>query len=256
MGDASLGEQLAAAAREMQGETDPQQTMHMAVRLSVEQIDGAQHAGITLIHRGGRLDTPAADSEVVLQIDALQIEMDQGPCLEAIRHHETVSSPDLAADDRWPEWGQRVVDTYGIRSMLCFQLFTHEDNVGALNLYSPELDGFDEEDREHGLALAAHVAVAVAAAQEVSQLRGAMDARTTIGQALGILMERYDLTPEQAFSVLSRVSSLENRKLRMLAAELVRTRNLPGLAQKKVTGRSFGAGPVPGVPLDDVKPPR
>jgi GAF domain-containing protein len=229
MGDASLGEQLAAAAREMQGETDPQQTMHMAVRLSVEQIDGAQHAGITLIHRGGRLDTPAADSEVVLQIDALQIEMDQGPCLEAIRHHETVSSPDLAADDRWPEWGQRVVDTYGIRSMLCFQLFTHRDNVGALNLYSSSFDGFSDDDREHGLALAAHAAVAVFAAQEVDQLKGALDARTAIGVALGILMERFHITQDQAFSVLSRVSSRQNMKLRLLAEELAVTGHLPGI---------------------------
>jgi GAF domain-containing protein len=225
----TLAEQLAAAAREMQGETDPQHTMDMAVRLAVEQIDGAEEAGVTLVQRRGSVETPAASAEVVYRIDALQIEMDQGPCLEAIREHETVYSPDLTADSRWPEWGRRVTEEFGIRSMLCFQLFTHRDNVGALNLYSSSFDGFSDDDREHGLALAAHAAVAVFAAQEVDQLKGALDARTAIGVALGILMERFHITQDQAFSVLSRVSSRQNMKLRLLAEELAVTGHLPGI---------------------------
>ncbi len=235
MTEGSLADQLAVAAREMQGETDPQDTMDVAVRLAVAQIDGAEEAGITLVHGRHSVQTPAVSAEVVEAIDALQIEMDEGPCLEAIREHETVYSPDLQDDRRWPDWGRRVSDQFGIRSMLCFQLFTNENNVGALNLYSSSVDGFDQEDREHGLALAAHTAVAIVAAQEVQQLRGAMDARTTIGQAIGILMERFDITQEQAFSVLTRVSSRQNVKLRLVAKELVTTRQLRGLPHHDIS---------------------
>jgi GAF domain-containing protein len=205
----------------------------MAVSLAVSQVEGAKEAGVTLVHRSGRLDTPAASGDVVVAIDALQIEMDEGPCLHAIREHQTVYSPDLGADQRWTEWGPRVVDEFGIRSMLCFQLFTNEDNVGALNLYSSSVDGFDHDDREHGLALAAHAAVAISAAHELQQLKTAVDTRTVIGVALGILMERFHITQDQAFSALTRVSSHSNRKLRDLAAELVSTRELPGIPAKE-----------------------
>ena len=232
-----LGEQVAAAAREMQGESDPQQTMDVAVRLAVDQLEGAEHAGVFLRHHGGRIDSPAVTSAVVTRIDELQLEMDQGPCLRAIREHETVYSPDLAIDPRWPAWGSRVLDEHGIRSMLCFQLFTNAYTVGALNLYSSSLDGFDGDDRKHGLALAAHMAVAIAASQDLAHVRGAMDARSTIGQALGILMERYYLTSEQAFSALQRVSSLQNRKVRTLADELIQTREITGLPHTSVGRR-------------------
>jgi AmiR/NasT family two-component response regulator len=110
---------------------------------------------------------------------------------------------------------------------LSFQLFTHEDTLGALNLYSRVRDGFREEDREDGLALAAHIAIAVAAAQEISQLTRAMDTRSVIGQALGILMERFDLDAARAFAVLTRISQTEQQKLQHVAAELVETRRLP-----------------------------
>ena len=79
----------------------------------------------------------------------------------------------------------------------------------------------------YGLALAAHVAVALAAAQEVEHLEHAMRGRTVIGQATGILMERFDLAPERAFSVLSRMSQQKNVKLRAIADEIVTTRKLP-----------------------------
>lgn len=225
----SLAQDLADAARQLQGKDDAQDTMEVAVRLAVAQVDGADDCGISLVDGKGSVRSPAYSADRVRRADELQVELDEGPCLQAIREHETVYSPNVAEDDRWPEWGRTVSERFGVNSMLCFQLFTTEDNVGALNLYSSSVDGFDRNDREHGLALAAHVAVAVAAVQEIDQLKGAVDTRTVIGEALGILMERFDLTPEQAFTVLTRVSNTQNIKLRVLASELVRTRRIPGL---------------------------
>ena len=226
MSTSPLSERIAAAARELQGETGAQHTMDKAVTLAVRLVDHCEDSGISLVHPNSRIDTPAATSDVVVRIDELQYQHDEGPCLTAIRESEVVYSPDLSSESRWPAWAREVVAETGVRSMLCFRLF-NDHTLGALNLYSTGLNAFDEDDRAEGLALAAHAAVAMTAAQEADHLRTAMDTRTVIGQAAGILMERFDLTEDHAFAVLVRVSSTTNTKLRQVAADLVRTRKMP-----------------------------
>jgi AmiR/NasT family two-component response regulator len=100
-------------------------------------------------------------------------------------------------------------------------LFTSEDSLGALNLYSPQPRSFEAETRGEGLAFAAHAAVAVRSAQTEQHLRAAMATRNLIGQAQGILMERFKVTAEQAFAALSRVSQESNVKLRDVAQRLI-----------------------------------
>jgi GAF domain-containing protein len=224
-----LSRHLADAARDLQGETGAQDTMDKAVQLAVTMIAACETAGISLVHRGQRrIDTPAGTSPTAFKVDELQYEFGQGPCLSAIHDEEVVYCPDLAREERWDAWGPRTAEETGVRSMMCFRLFTNEHTVGALNLYASQPDAFDDDDRDHGLALAAHAAVAVAAAQEADQLRIAIDGRTVIGQAQGILMERFSISASQAFNVLVRVSSTTNTKVREVAAELVRTRVVPG----------------------------
>jgi AmiR/NasT family two-component response regulator len=95
-----------------------------------------------------------------------------------------------------------------------------------LNLYSRTRDGFSETDKEDGLALAAHIAIALVASRELEQLGNAMDTRTVIGQATGMLMERYAIDQVRAFAVLTRISTNDNIKLRDLAAEVVAGRQV------------------------------
>lgn len=121
-----------------------------------------------------------------------------------------------------------MVEELGIRSSLSFRLFTRPDHTwGALNVYSRTPSAFSEEDVQHGQAIAAMSAVALARSINDEQLAGAIETRTVIGQAIGMVMERYDLDEERAFSVLRRISSHENVKLRDVAAQLVATRRLP-----------------------------
>lgn len=222
-----LVQQLSSVARALRAESDVEHTLAKAVALAVDLLTGCDEAGVSLVHRRKRIDTPAATSDAVRCGDELQYELGEGPCLDAIWERETVSSQDLAADDRWPAWGPRVVEELGVRSMLCFQLFTDGDSLGALNLYSRTVDGFTDDDRVEGLALASHVSVALAAAQEIEGLGNSVASRTVIGQAEGILMERFDLSPVHAFAVLRRVSQARNIKLNHVAEELVRTRETP-----------------------------
>jgi GAF domain-containing protein len=141
--------------------------------------------------------------------------------------HETVHSPNLAEDPRWPHWGPRVTQEVGVGSILSYRLFTTKDTLGALNLYSHKTNAFDSDDILNGQALAAHVAVALSASQHVEHLELAIATRTVIGQAEGILMERFDIPADKAFAVLRRVSQRRNVKLNRVAEELVRTRETP-----------------------------
>jgi GAF domain-containing protein len=219
--------ELADAARGMQDDDSPTEAMQRAVKIATQIIPGCHAAGICVVHRGERIDTHAASDDLVRQIDALQHELSEGPCLDALRKDHTVASDDLATDARWPRWGPQVAEQLGLLSSVSYRLYSTDKDLGALNLYGVDVSAFTAEDVADGLALAAHVGVALAAAQQVEHLEYALRGRTVTGQATGILMERFDLAPDRAFSVLSRMSQQKNVKLREIAEQIVATRTLP-----------------------------
>ena len=158
-------------------------------------------------------------SELPELVDALQMETGEGPCLDAAYEHQTVRVPDMASEERWPKFSAAALKL-GAASMLSFQLYVDGDNLGALNLYGRTAHCFDEESEHVGLLFASHAAIAFADAEKVRHLNLALVRRDLIGQAKGILMERFKLTPEQAFRTLVRVSQDNNRKLFDVAEEL------------------------------------
>ena len=218
--------QLAEAARSMQEKTGTQEMLDEAVLVATEIIEGCDLAGMSIVNPRG-IDTPAGSGDVLKRLDSLQFELQEGPCFDALRTHEIVLARDLATDARWPNWGPLVAEEIGVGSIVSYRLFTADDTLGAMNLYSLRADAFDTEDIYNGGALAAHVAVALAEAQNVTHLETAITIRTVIGRAEGILMERFDLSAAQAFAVLRRVSQHRNIKLNRVAEELVRTRETP-----------------------------
>jgi GAF domain-containing protein len=222
-----LRDELAAAAREMQEDGSPREAMQRAVMIATQILPGCDAAGVCVVYRGDRVDTHATSDDALRQVDVLQHELDEGPCLDALREDHTVISHDLSTDDRWPQWGPQVVERLGMLSIVSYRLYVTDQDLGALNLYGKEARAFTAEDIHDGQALAAHVGVALAAAQEVEHLEKALGGRTVIGQATGILMERFDLSPDRAFSVLSRLSQQQNVKIRVLAEQIVTTRSLP-----------------------------
>ena len=223
----NLAEQLADAARELASE-GVERTLEKAVGLAVELLEGCDGAGVSLVRRDKSLMTPAATAEWVAKGDSLQYELQEGPCMDAAWREELIVAPDLANEVRWSRWGPCVVNELGVRSMLCVQLFADEETLGALNLYSKHLGAFaGRSERYEAEALAAHVAVALLAAQEIADLNRAVVNRTVIGQAEGILMERFDVDADHAFSILRRVSMNTNVKLHAVARDIVRRRRLP-----------------------------
>ena len=190
------------------------------------QLD-ADHGGILLIRSGGRLETVAASDDVVEESDRLQDELDEGPCRDSSWHRETLLSSDLVADARWPRWAAKVAGL-GIASVLAVELTSVEDRrIGAINLYWTQRREFTADDIAFANIFARHAALALAQSMNEAGLNTALDTRKLIGQAQGILMERYNLDEARAFEVLRRYSQDHNVKLRRVAEDLIANRRLP-----------------------------
>jgi GAF domain-containing protein len=220
-----LARRLAEAARGMQRQLDPQQVLDRVVSLAVTMVPGADEATITMVRAHRHVYSAAATGDVARWFDSLQNETGDGPCLDAMWKQQTVRVDDLAADPRWPVLGPRAA-ARGVGSMLCLQLFVHEDTLGALDLLAHAKAAFTDESEHIGLLLASHAAIAVADAQKLEHATIALASRDIIGQAKGILMERFKLTADQAFDVLAKVSQDANRKVYAVAEDLTRTGTL------------------------------
>jgi GAF domain-containing protein len=187
---------------------------------------GCDCAGVVLVHRGKGLQTAGVTDRRVEQADWLQMQYGEGPCVPVSREHHSVLVCDTVVDRRWPRWSPRVAEL-GLRSVLTVWLFTTRSTLGALNLYAVRPGKFTTVDEATGRLLARHASVAVATVREASTLAQAVEARILIGQAQGLLMERFAIDADQAFAVLRRYSQDNNVKLRIVADELVTTRRLP-----------------------------
>ncbi|MCA1006908.1 GAF and ANTAR domain-containing protein [Rhodococcus hoagii] len=211
---------IEAMARDMRDEhASLNGTLEVITRAAVDLVPGAEHADITLAVRGGRLESRAGTSELPCRIDELQQEVEDGPCLQAIWEHETVRVDDMDHEDRWPRFAPRAAGA-GVRSMLAFQLYTTESNLGALNLLSSVRNAFDATSVSLGATLATHAAIAVIAAEREEQFREALESRDTVGQAKGILMEKFSVDAEHAFGLLRKLSQERNVQLYEIARKL------------------------------------
>ena len=219
-------------ARLLQAETDLDAMLAEMVAAAIRLIPGAQEASISIVRAHRQVTSEHASSALARTVDEVQTEVGQGPGLDTVYEQRTVRVPDMRAEARWPAYASRAHDL-GVGSMLSFQLFVAGDNLGALNLFSRDAEAFTEESEQVGLVFASHAAVAFASARKLGHLALAVDARDLIGQAKGILSERYKISGDQAFVVLLRLSQTGHRKLNDLARELVTTGRLDGLKQSE-----------------------
>lgn len=222
-----LATALAQMARDLLAQDSLQQTLDRIVRHAVGLVQGCESAGIMIL-QGGRVHTLAATDDVVLTSDRIQGEVGQGPCFDAVRTGAESYRIENLNDhaERWPRYAPRAREL-GIGSMLGFKLFTEEQNLGALDLYSSRPGALTEHSERIGWLLASHAAVAFANARADADLHVAISSRQDIGMAVGILMERHKLSADQAFAVLSRASQRRNLKLREIARRVVDTGEAP-----------------------------
>jgi hypothetical protein len=200
---------------------DLDHTLARITAAAVEVLPGVHYASITVRHADGSLETVAPTDDMLLGVDAAQYDLHEGPCYDAAVDDVYVSSPNLAADERFPRYAAMAVKA-GIRAQAGVRLFdTPKPSAqGALNLYSRDVGSFTDMSIVSQL-FAHQSAVALDYAREVENLQEAVKTRQAVGRAVGIVMERYGLTEERAFAFLARVSQTRNVKLREVAAEIV-----------------------------------
>lgn len=224
--DLAVAELFTALARKLDAAADLSEVLHRTVTAAARNVPGAEHAGITVLTRKSA-ESPATTDELVRLLDQAQYATQQGPCLTAAADQaDVVVVDDLQTDPRWPLFAAQVA-AFGIASILSYRLFTSEDTIGALNIYASAPHSFDAESVRWGRMLAAHAALAMDRTRTVDHLTSALASRDQIGQAKGILMERYAITDDQAFELLIAASQNTNRKLRDIAADLAATGELP-----------------------------
>jgi GAF domain-containing protein len=189
-------------------------------------VAGCEGTSITMRERG--LPTAsAASNDWSRQLDRVQVEQQEGPCLDCLREGSVMRVRDFTDDARFPSYGPCAVGL-GARSTLSLPLSSDGRTVGALNLYGREPDIFDTEAVAIGTLLAAHASLALQAANAyfssqrlAGQLQEALGSRAEIEQAKGILMRERHCTADEAFDLLVDLSQRSNRKLREVARALV-----------------------------------
>jgi GAF domain-containing protein len=185
----------------------------------------AKDAGLILL-RGGKLIPQATTGRAPQVLDIKQQETGRGPCIEAAREQTLICINDLRRDPRWPELSAEA-QACGVSSMLCAPLWISERTLGALTLYAAQPAAFSAHDERIIELFATLAALALAEAQRTEHLRAALVNRDVIGQAKGIIMERYKINPDAAFSTLTRISQHRNIKLHEVARQLIETGQLP-----------------------------
>ena len=201
-------------------------TLQNVAELATREVTGCDMAGITLL-RDGKPVTAVFTDSAAPEIDTAQYETGSGPCLDAFTHARVFRIDDTADEARWPEFAAKA-HAAGVLSTLSLPLIVGDSALGALNLYSQSLRAFVDEDTAAVFAAQAAVVLANSqaywAAQELAaQLEQALVSRATIEQAKGILMVTQRCDPDEAFALLRSRSQASNRKLRDVAAEIVRT---------------------------------
>ena len=225
-----LAEAFAELARVLAAQGTVEQTLEAITRHAVAVVEGAQHASVTVL-RQGKLRTVAATGDRPRQVDRIQYEAGEGPCVDSIvAPEDTFLSADIGVDSRWPMFGPRAAAQTGVRSMLAYRLFLEdEDTIGSLNLYGTAPRAFTPAVLPIGNLLATHSAVALSRAQDkdrADNLHAALESNRTIGTAIGILMARHLVTQDQAFDLLRIVSQRSHRKLADIAQDVIDTGTL------------------------------
>jgi hypothetical protein len=188
---------------------------------AVEAVPGIEQVSVSITGKDGRIQTLAPTGTLAVEADELQYELSEGPCLDAVLDEPVVQVDDIRTDLRWPSYGPRAAKQLGIGSQLAFQFRAEPHARGSLNLYSSRPNTITNETRQIGVLFANLAAVALCWSRQDETMTQALGARTLIGQAVGLLMERYRLDPDRAFGFLVRTSQTGNIKLRDVAAGIV-----------------------------------
>ena len=221
--DLDLARRMAELARSAAAPRKVEEVLADVTSTAQELIPGVDTAGVLLLVGGGRFESLAGTSELPHRLDELQMKFNEGPCVQAAVDDLIVRTEDFREETRWPQYSAACVEL-GVLSGLSFKLYTSSRTAGALNLFAFEPRAFGAADETTGVILAAHAAAALLASRQSEQLESALSTRDRIGQAKGIIMERYGVDEVRAFDMLKQLSQDSNTKLTDIADRVIATR--------------------------------
>jgi GAF domain-containing protein len=214
---------MAELARAMAGRRTPEEILAEVTTAAVELIPGVDTAGVLLVRKNG-FESLAGTMDIPHRLDELQMKFNEGPCIQAAVDDVVVRTDDFRDEARWPQYSPAVVEV-GVLSGISFKLFTADQTAGALNFFGFKPHTWSTEDETVGSVLAAQATAAILANQQGRQLETALLTRDRIGQAKGIIMERYHVDDMRAFDMLRALSQESNIKLAEVAAKVIDTRH-------------------------------
>jgi GAF domain-containing protein len=217
-----LALRMAELARETAAPRELEQILGDVTTAAVELIPATDIAGVLLVKKGGDFESLADTDSLVAQLDKLQHDFGEGPCADAALKETIVRTDDLRNEPRWPRYAPAAVE-HGVLSSLSLKLYTADRTAGALNLFSFNAGVWDTEAETIGSVFAAHAAAAIMAARHGVQMQSALSSRDRIGQAKGIIMERYGVDDVRAFELLRKLSQESQSKLVDIAQRVIDT---------------------------------
>jgi GAF domain-containing protein len=233
---------LNEAAKLMNAPATLDETLDAITRAALGTVPGFSHVGISITHRDGRIETKSATDQLVWELDHVQYELREGPCYDTITGGGVTVVNEARHDQRWPRYMREAVKR-GLRAQLAVGLYSDGGSLGGLNLYSTDSDHVDQDAIGIAELFASQAAIALGRSRQEFQLNEALESRKVIGQAMGLVMQRYGVDEDRAFQFLVRASSTGNIKLRDLAAELVLQANVRAGHERAVHGRRITARP-------------
>jgi transcriptional regulator with GAF, ATPase, and Fis domain len=218
----------ALVADQQRRESSVETALNELVSSAARQLPGADYAGITLASARDGISNVASTGAYPEMLDEIQQRHQDGPCVAAAWDHHMVYVEDVATEQRWPLYTRDVLANTPILSVLSFEVFVDGEAVGALNFYAERAHAFGADAKELGLIFATHAALAWQTSQRSAQFRSALASRDVIGQAKGMLIERFDIDAVAAFDLLARLSQESNVKLVDIAERLIAQRRRNG----------------------------
>ncbi|GAB3050747.1 GAF and ANTAR domain-containing protein [Intrasporangium mesophilum] len=200
-------------------------SIHQAlVDVAARLVEGCDRASL-LVRTRDRFVTAASTDQVARRIDQIELEVGEGPCVDAILDEAYQHDADLTtATTPWPRFTERIVSETPVRSAIGYRLLLDGDKVGALNLFSDTPGALSERSADTGAVIASFASVAlmaIRAREEAASLRQGLQSNREIGKAVGLLMAAHHISGEAAFELLRSTSQDLNMKLSHVAAQVI-----------------------------------
>ena len=187
---------------------------------AVDLIDGVDFADVMVLDYGRVRSVTTVP--LLVELDALQVELQEGPCLAAAVGGAMVRCTDLREEPRWPRYAAAAVAA-GVHSMLSFRLDTRHHGSGALNMFGLDPRVVDPAAEAIGTLLATLATVALMVDESQEQFASALASRDVIGQAKGMLMGHFKTDAARAFEMLKKMSQTSNVPVRTIARQVIDT---------------------------------